>query len=307
MCKDIDAIPWIKKTKRTIYLYRDKGFSTIGVCDLNMDIENVKKVIYTRKSKLSVDKNTKGCLRGFNNYCLETTKNFNFIVFFNEEEPIFDVMLILNKTLDKREMIKCFKITVETLKNILKEKDFEIRNILIISPVKMQKITTDKIFSKLEDIAEDVFKKVLRKVKTKKIHEYLKDFGISIEKLVDAGMELCVGVETTEKLRNKLKHQINKALDDINVVTLIMAAMRVEEDFHFYRIEGFNIDDDPAYLYTDEVFGMAIANQIAGTKAIFNFKRYDEEKPGIISKLPPLMDDVVAGLIAGCMSKIFEE
>lgn len=50
-------------------------------------------------------------------------------------------------------------------------------------------------------------------------------------------MELCVGVETTEKLRNKLKHQINKALDDINVVTLIMAAMRVEEDFHFTELK----------------------------------------------------------------------
>jgi alpha-ribazole phosphatase CobZ len=67
------------------------------------------------------------------------------------------------------------------------------------------------------------------------------------------------------------------------------------------------VDDDPSYLYADEVLGMAIANQIAGTKAIFNFKRYDEVKPGIIGDLGPILDDVFAGLVAGCMSKIFEE
>ncbi len=48
-------------------------------------------------------------------------------------------------------------------------------------------------------------------------------------------------------------------------------------------------------------------HQIAGTKAIFNFKRYDEEKPGVIGKLGPVLDDVFAGLVADCMSKIFEE
>ena len=73
------------------------------------------------------------------------------------------------------------------------------------------------------------------------------------------------------------------------------------------RIREVAVDDDSAYLYTDEVLGMAISNQIAGTKATFNFKRYDEAKPGIIYGLPPMLDDIFAGLIAGCMSKIFEE
>jgi phosphatidylglycerophosphatase A len=53
--------------------------------------------------------------------------------------------------------------------------------------------------------------------------------------------------------------------------------------------------------------GMSVANQIAGTKAIFNFKRYDEAKPGVIANLGPVLDDIFAGLIAGCMSKIFED
>jgi alpha-ribazole phosphatase CobZ len=86
-----------------------------------------------------------------------------------------------------------------------------------------------------------------------------------------------------------------------------MAGIRLEEDYARHRVRGVDVDDDPAYLYSDEVMGMAVANQIAGTKAIFNFKRYDEEKPGIIGVLGPVLDDVFAGLVAGCMSKIFEE
>ena len=96
-------------------------------------------------------------------------------------------------------------------------------------------------------------------------------------------------------------------MEDINVVVLIVAGIRVEDDLRNHRIQGVDVDDDPAYLYSDEVLGMAIANQIAGTKAIFNFKRYDEAKPGVIGTLGPMLDDVFAGLVAGCMSKLFEE
>ena len=86
-----------------------------------------------------------------------------------------------------------------------------------------------------------------------------------------------------------------------------MAAIRTEADFTGGRIREVDVSDDPAYLYTDEVLGLAISNQIAGTKATFNFKRYDEAKPGIIGGLGPMVDDIFAGLIAGCMSKILEE
>ncbi|BBL62544.1 hypothetical protein MARBORIA2_07760 [Methanobrevibacter arboriphilus] len=143
------------------------------------------------------------------------------------------------------------------------------------------------------------------------ILDYILAEGITIDLLVDAGMELCVGIdETPEKikeLRLRLKNQILKALEDINVIALLMSAIRCEEDFKANRVREVDVSDDPAYLYSDEVLGIAISNQIAGTKATFNFKRYDEKKPGILSKLGPMVDDIFAGLIAGCMSKMFEE
>ena len=150
-------------------------------------------------------------------------------------------------------------------------------------------------------------KKSLSKSGYKKaVLDFIEGEGIKIEDLVDAGMELCVGVEKSEELYKKLHDQILKSLEDLNVVSFIIAGIRLEEDYAKHRVSGIDVDDDPAYLYSDEVFGMSVANQIAGTKAIFNFKRYDEEKPGIISELGPVLDDVFAGLVAGCMSKIFE-
>ncbi|BDZ66779.1 phosphatidylglycerophosphatase A [Methanobacterium ferruginis] len=142
---------------------------------------------------------------------------------------------------------------------------------------------------------------------SRSIYEFMSEVGVEVPQLVDAGLELLAGVEKTKKLELSLETQMKKALEDINVVVLIVAGIRVEEDLQNHRIEGVDVDDDPAYLYCDEVLGMAIANQIAGTKAIFNFKRYDEAKPGIIGTLGPMLDDVFAGLVAGCMSKIFEE
>ena len=141
----------------------------------------------------------------------------------------------------------------------------------------------------------------------KGVLDFIEEIGIKIDDLVEAGMDLCVGVKKSEELHLKLHQQILKSLQDLNVVSFIIAGIRLEEDYMKHRVEGVNVDDDPAYLYSDEVFGLSIANQIAGTKAIFNFKRYDEEKPGILKKLGPVLDDVFAGLIAGCMSKIFED
>lgn len=156
-------------------------------------------------------------------------------------------------------------------------------------------------------VREATKKSILNSGYKKEVLDYIESVGITIEDLVDAGMELCVGVEKSEDLYKKLHNQILKSLEDLNVVSFIIAGIRLEEDYAKHRVTGINVDDDPAYLYSDEVFGMSVANQIAGTKAIFNFKRYDEEKPGIISTLGPVLDDIFAGLIAGCMSKIFEE
>ncbi|AXI24644.1 phosphatidylglycerophosphatase A [Methanofervidicoccus sp. A16] len=136
----------------------------------------------------------------------------------------------------------------------------------------------------------------------------LEKYGINLEDMVDTAMELCIS-ENKEDVRLKLKEIMLRKLEDPNLLILMICALKLEEE----GIKGnlpFNYHEDPNYIYIDEVIGMAIANEISGTKGIFNFRWYDAKKPGVIGILDKkgcvFLDDAVAGFIAGCMSKVFE-
>lgn len=135
------------------------------------------------------------------------------------------------------------------------------------------------------------------------ILDYLVSEGILMGDLVEAGLDL-LDDDSAPELNEKLEKEILKSLCDGEVVMLLDAALRVEHDMSANRIRELAGSSN---LYSGDVLGIAIANQIAGTKGAFNFKRYDGAKPGIIWGLPPVLDDAFAGLIAGCVSKIFEE
>ncbi|CAB3289316.1 Alpha-ribazole phosphatase CobZ [Methanocaldococcus lauensis] len=142
------------------------------------------------------------------------------------------------------------------------------------------------------------------------IIELLKSYGITIENLIDAGISLYVGdPKEIDKVKEKLKIILLKELNNPNVFTLLIAAILLDKEGKNNNLP-FNYSEDPNYVYVDEVIGLAIANEIAGTKAIFNFRFYDAKKPGIIGELDKkgymFLDDAIAGLLAGCMSKVFE-
>jgi len=241
---------------------------------------------------------------------------------YHGENLFLSIIVFVDLDLDSKTLIKLFKSTIDA-KNAAMW-DMGVINHFSFDPVDIEDdesiIVAGKGYADIigSDVVNELImgvqKSVRKTVKNalshcgfpKDVLDYMKDVGVGVDDLVDAGMMLVVGVEETQDIREKLKMQIYHSLDDLNVVSFIIAGIRLEEDYEKHRVLGVDIDDDPAYLYSDEVFGMSIANQIAGTKAIFNFKRYDEAKPGIISKLGPVLDDVFAGLIAGCMSKIFE-
>ena len=130
----------------------------------------------------------------------------------------------------------------------------------------------------------------------------LSERGITREQIVSAGFELLVGKEEEESLRNKFISTLEKYSTDPNIHFLIAAGFYLEEEK-----ERFDLDGDPGQLVSDELLGMNIAEYIGGKNAMFNFVRYDRKKPGILGNLPPFLDDVVGGLIAGCMTEIFEK
>lgn len=239
-------------------------------------------------------------------------------------------VIYIDKVISPKDLLKIFKLVTATkakvlanmalplhIQHILNTGDFlaVLANIpekkgdaLDINNALFDDIDFDELKVRIADAIEISLEDAFEKLElTFGILDYFVSEGILIGDLVDAGMELLAGVEVTDELKNKMRNQILKSLTDINVIALLVAAMRTEQDLTGNRIREVDVSDDPAYLYTDEVLGLAISNQIAGTKATFNFKRYDEAKPGIIAGLPPMLDDIFAGLIAGCMSKIFEE
>ena len=241
---------------------------------------------------------------------------------YHETNLFISILVFVDLDLDPKTLIKLFKSTIDAKNAAMWDMgvinhfsfdpvDLEDDESILIASKGTADIVTPEIVSELTINVQKSVREAVKKVLSncgfpKDVLAYMKDVGVEIDDLVDAGMMLVVGVEETQEIREKLKKQIYHSLEDLNVVSFIIAGIRLEEDYEKHRVLGVDVDDDPAYLYSDEVFGMSVANQIAGTKAIFNFKRYDEAKPGVISKLGPVLDDIFAGLVAGCMSKIFE-
>lgn len=139
------------------------------------------------------------------------------------------------------------------------------------------------------------------------IEQRLQRYGITIDDMVSAAMGLYIshGIPD-EQAAAEIKKKIKKYLDDPNVASLLLGAILLEDELYVKR-ENSEIADDPIYLLSDEILGMAIAECIGGTYARFEFTRYDQKKPGILARLGPFLDDAIAGLIAGCTSRLYSE
>ena len=235
-------------------------------------------------------------------------------------------VIYIDKAISPKNLLKLFKLITSVkskvladmalplhIQNILNTDDFlaVLGNLpendgefLDINNVKYDDIDFDDLKTRISEAIEISLEDALEKLDlTFGILDYFVAEGILIGDLVDAGFELVDVVEVTEGLKDKMKAQIFKSLTDIDVITLLMAAMRVELDTAGRGIREIN---NGSYSCASEVLGLAIANQIGGTRAALDFKRYARAKPGIIYGLPPMLDDAFAGLIAGCVFKVFD-
>ena len=139
------------------------------------------------------------------------------------------------------------------------------------------------------------------------IEHRLEEKGIMRKDIIAAAMELYVshGIGA-EEAADRLDAKIGKAFQDPNVSSLLLGAILLEDEL-YWRRKNSEIADDPVFLLSDEIIGMTIAEVIGGIYARFAFTRYDQKKPGILGKLGPFLDDAIAGLIAGCTSRLYSE
>jgi alpha-ribazole phosphatase CobZ len=139
------------------------------------------------------------------------------------------------------------------------------------------------------------------------IEARLEAIGVTEPAIVEAAMALYVphGMDATEA-EKVFRRILEKALKDPNVSSLLIGAILLEDELYGRR-KNSEIASDPVFLLSDEIIGMAIAECIGGTYARFEFTRFDQKKPGILARLGPFLDDAIAGLIAGCSSRMYSE
>ena len=148
------------------------------------------------------------------------------------------------------------------------------------------------------------------KKQTPPLLTYLEDRGISLQSLIESALEMFVphpGIETQEKATELLTEEFLDILKDVNVSTLIVAAFLSQEEAENGRIPGLSKErflGRPG-LVADELIGIAIATYIGGSKGMFEFVRFDQAKPGILKKLPPLTNDAIGALVAGASSNVY--
>jgi len=140
----------------------------------------------------------------------------------------------------------------------------------------------------------------------------LEERGIGIREMWEAARELYVPNPNwnIETLKGMFIESLKSLRKDVNVNAIVLAAILLEEMGRKNKLYGLDINEfmkDPVHLLADEMLGITLAEYIAGTKGLFEYERYDGRKPGIIGKLGPFLDDIVASLIGSIMSKIYSK
>ena len=141
--------------------------------------------------------------------------------------------------------------------------------------------------------------------------EILADDGITADMLLKTAMELYFphpGIETQELAEERFKKELKIALSDPNLCILIYSGILLEREGVAGRLPNISVssyEKDLTFIIADEVIGMSIAKYISGDKGMFEYVRFDKEKPGILSKMGPFMDDVIAGLIGGVSANMY--
>ncbi|MCP8307383.1 MAG: bifunctional adenosylcobinamide hydrolase/alpha-ribazole phosphatase CbiS [archaeon] len=248
------------------------------------------------------------------------------------KESTINIILLIDGNLTEGCMINCIQTAIEAKTVALRELDIRSRfsssvasgsttdAIAVVctgigEPIKFAGTGTEigiVIGKAVKEATKEAIQKQDGTVSSRSIIERLKERGITIDDMINSGLELFIPsheIENKEKASELLREGLIRALSDFNISALILAALRLQEDGELGLIPNLPKDEflkDPISLIADENVGIAIANYISGTWGFYNFLYFERKKPGIIKKLGPFLDDAIGGLIAGVLSKIYK-
>ena len=168
---------------------------------------------------------------------------------------------------------------------------------------------------KLSDIKSKNHKEgqpeTVEKDNTRDILDILKEEGVTVEDMMEAALSLYTphpGLETREIAESLFLRELKIAISDPNLCMLIYAGILLEKEGRAGQLPNISPDSyerDLTFIIADEVLGMSISKYISGDKGMFEFVRFDKQKPGILAELGPFMDDIVGGLIGGVSANMY--
>lgn len=128
----------------------------------------------------------------------------------------------------------------------------------------------------------------------------LEERGITLKRMGDALLEYSPALRSWSGL--KVEELIERTLTDVNVSSLIVAGVRLDEEVDKGLIRG--VDGDSNRLAADEILGSAIANYMAGSRGIREFFALRKAKPPSLDGLKPFARGAIEGMLAGIRLKI---
>ncbi|MEM3383009.1 MAG: bifunctional adenosylcobinamide hydrolase/alpha-ribazole phosphatase CbiS [Nitrososphaerales archaeon] len=244
-----------------------------------------------------------------------------------------NVILLIDGNLTEGCMVNCIQTATEAKTVALRELDIRSRfsnNVATGSTTDAIAVvctgtgkpivfagTGTEIGMMIGKVVKEATKEAIQKqdgtISNRSMIDRLKERGITIDDMIDTGLKLFIPsheIKSKEELSELLREGLIRSLSDFNVSALILAALRLQEDGELGLIPNLPKDEflkDPISLIADENIGIAIANYISGTWGFYDFLYFERKKPGIIKKLGPFLDDAISGLIAGVLSKIYNE
>jgi len=136
----------------------------------------------------------------------------------------------------------------------------------------------------------------------------LEERGIMFEDLLNSALELHNQnyKEENSEIVQAFEYNLKRALTDITISSLLLAGLRLNEDFHQNLIPEFATEDHKKkleLLTASQTLGITIAKYLAGTKGEKAFLKFKEKNPSILGDLEPVASNVIKGLLAGLSSE----
>jgi len=138
----------------------------------------------------------------------------------------------------------------------------------------------------------------------------LEERGIEFDLLLDSALELYsqqFNKRAKKVTIQSLTHGLKNALMDANISALVLAGLRLHEDYHRGLIPNLSVEtpeQNYTFLNAGQMLGKTLANCMAGPTGVQTFLKFSKENPGILRELAPIANDVFKGLFAGLSSEI---